>query len=230
MKKMMYNINLPKWSNDLAYFCGLLIGDGSLPKGFSRRPNGKIQKRHEISFVTTSLDFIINIYQPLFEKLFGIKPYIVRWKDKRRRKELFYCRVESKMLYNFLTKKLGILSGRKARIVYIPKMPNKYKIHFLAGLLDTDGGKKGSGFGISTASKKLSNFIEKMFSNLKLNYHYCPWKFKDHIYHQIYLNKENSVKILNIVPFKNKEKISFINQLCPGSSVGRALDFSANAW
>jgi len=88
MKKMMYNINLPKWSNDLAYFCGLLIGDGSLPKGFSRRPNGKIQKRHEISFVTTSLDFIINIYQPLFEKLFGIKPYRNRPPSARQANKL----------------------------------------------------------------------------------------------------------------------------------------------
>jgi len=27
---MKYNVNLPEWSNELAYFCGLVIGDGSL--------------------------------------------------------------------------------------------------------------------------------------------------------------------------------------------------------
>lgn len=72
----MYSANLPKWNIDLAYFCGLIIGDGSLPKGFSKRPNGKIQKRYEISFVSESLDFIINVYQPIFQKLFSIRPYI----------------------------------------------------------------------------------------------------------------------------------------------------------
>lgn len=210
---MKYNVRLPKWNKDLAYFCGLIIGDGSLPKGLSRRLNGKIQKRHEISFVSKSLDFIISVYQPLFEKLFGIKPYIVRWKDKHKINEVFYCRIESKALYDFLTVRLGMIVGKKARIASPLKMPEKYKIYFLAGLLDTYGGKKGSGFGISTASKRLSDFIKEMFSNLKLSYHYCPWKFKNYVYHQIYLNKKNSIKLLGLVPLKNKEKIEIIKCL-----------------
>ena len=230
VKKIKYIVNLPKWNKDLAYFCGLIIGDGSLPKGFSRRPNGKIQKRHEISFVSVSVDFIINVYQPLFEKLFGIKPYIVRWKDKYKRKELFYCRIESKNLYNFLIKKLGMISGKKARIASPLKMPEKYKIYFLAGLLDTDGGHKGSAFGFSTASKNLAIFVEKSFLKLKLKPKHSIWNFNNYDYHQIRLNKTDSIKILNTIPLKNKEKISFIKQLCPGSSAGRALDFSANAW
>jgi hypothetical protein len=209
---MEYKVCLPKWSNNLAYFCGLIIGDDSLPRGFSKRPNGKIQRRYEISFVSKSLEFIKNVYQPLFENLFGIKPYVVRWKNVSK-KEVFYCRIESKILYNFLTNKLGMIAGRKARIASPIEMPEKYKMYFLSGLLDTDGGKKGSGFGISTASKKLSDFIKKMFSDLDLKCHYCPWTFNGHLYHQIYLNKEDSIKILEIIPLRNKEKIYFLKCL-----------------
>lgn len=209
---MKYNVNLPKWSNNLAYFCGLMVGDGSLPKGSSKRPNGKIQKRYEISFVSKSLEFIKNVYQPLFKNLFNIKPYIVRWKDKHK-SEVFYCRIESKNLYNFLTNELGMIAGRKARIASPIKMPDRYKTYFLAGLLDTDGGKKGSGFGISTASEKMSDFVKLMLFKLDMKYHYCPWKFNGHLYHQIYLNKENSIKILEFVPLRNMEKIDFLKCL-----------------
>lgn len=212
---MRYNVRLPKWNSNLAYFCGLIVGDGSLPKGFSKRPNGEIQKRYEISFISTSLEFIKNVYQPIFEGLFNIKPYIVRWKDKRsgRRDELFYCRIESIELYNFLTNKLGMISGKKARIASPIKMPEKYKTYFLAGLLDTDGGKKSSGFGISTASEKISDFVKEMFSNLDLDYRYYPWNFNNHVYHQIYLNKEESIKILGVIPLRNMEKIRILNNM-----------------
>ena len=106
-----------------------------------------------------------------------------------------------------------MISGKKARIASPLKMPEKYKIYFLAGLLDTDGGKKGSGFGISTASEKLSDFVKMMFSKLDMKYHYCPWKFSGHSYHQIYLNKEDSIKILEFIPLRNKEKIDFLKCL-----------------
>ena len=48
---MKYKPILPKrWNSNLAYIFGLLIGDGSLPKTKSKRPNGKFQKRyHEVS-------------------------------------------------------------------------------------------------------------------------------------------------------------------------------------
>jgi hypothetical protein len=189
-----HTVKFPKWSNDLAYFCGLIIGDGSLPKSHSKRPNGKAQIRYEISFVSESLDFILTVYRPLFERLFGIKPYVVRWKGKGK-KEIFYCRVESINLYAFLTEKLGMISGRKARIASPISMPEKYKKFFLAGLLDTDGGKKGSGFGFSSASENLSNFVMESFQNLGLEPRHSLWNFNNYDYHQIWLNKRDSIKI-----------------------------------
>ena len=210
---MIYKANLPKrWSEDLAYLFGLLIGDGSLPSAYSKRPNGKYQKRHLIYFISNSKNFCDYVYIPSFKKLFGITPKIEFVKNKIN--PLYNCRIESKIIYEFLIKK-GYIPGRKAKIAKIPKMPKKYYYHILAGLLDTDGGKKGSGFGLSTASENLAKFCIQAFKNLNLPYHSCPWRYKDHIYHQIYIGKKNMAKILKSVPLKNNEKIAFLQSYTP---------------
>jgi hypothetical protein len=82
-----------------------------------------------------------------------------------------------------------MVSGRKARIASPISMPEKYKISFLAGLLDTDGGKKGSGFGFSTASTNLSNFVMESFQKLGFKPRHSLWNFNNYDYHQIWLNR-----------------------------------------
>lgn len=125
-------------------------------------------------------------------------------------------------VYNFL-KGLGLKTGKKSKIAIVPKMPAEYAVYFLAGLLDTDGGKKGSGFGLSTASKKLARFSMIMFKNLGIPYRSCPWEYNGHIYHQIYVHRNCAKLLLEKVPFKNIEKIKTLESMCLGSSVGRAL-------
>ena len=207
---MIYNVNLPKkWNKDLAYLFGLLLGDGSLPVTNSIRPNGKYQKRYLIYFICNSKSFLTAIYIPLFKKLFGLTPRADLIKNKIN--ILYNCRIESKAIYEFLKKK-GFTIGRKARIAKIPRqMPKKYYVYLLAWLLDTDGGKKGNGFGLSTASKDLASFCINVFKELNLPYHSCPWLYKEHIYHQIYINRKNMQKILKKIPLKNPDKIAFIS-------------------
>lgn len=209
-----------RWNKDLAYIFGLLLGDGSLPNSNTIRPNGKLQKRHVIHFVSDSKDFTINVYQPLFEKVFGLEPKMTA-RVRKNRNVLYECRIESKKLYVFLVK-MGYTSGRKARIATIPKMPSKYEIYLLAGLLDTDGGKKGNGFGLSTASPHFARFCEEMFKKLNLSYNSCPWHYKDHIYHQVYVPKSEMHKLLKAIPIQNKDKIEFIKTASVAQSV-RAL-------
>lgn len=210
---MIYTPKLPKrWNKELAYVFGLLLGDGSLPVANSIRPNGKYQKRHIIFFVSNSKEFLEEIYIPLFKELFGLtlKTELV----KNKKNPLYVCRIESKRVYEFLKKK-GFTIGRKAKIAKIPKMPKKYEIYLLAGLLDTDGGKKGNGFGLSTASKYLAAFCIKIFKKLELRHNSCPWFYKDHFYHQIYVPKLEMGKLLKAIPIKNKDKIKFIQDNAP---------------
>ncbi len=205
---MYYDMPLPKrWNKDLAYMCGLITGDGSMPNTSSSKPNGELQKRYSIQFFCKEKKFC-KLYQKIFEKLFLIRPRIEA--RKRVAKNVIYvCRIESMKVYKFL-ENLGMKVGRKARIATVPNMPKKYHVYFLAGLLDTDGGKKGSGFGLCTASAKLANFCKKTFQNLKIPYKSCPWIYRNHTYHQIYVNNKHVLKILPMIPIQNPGKIRFI--------------------
>jgi intein/homing endonuclease len=210
---MIYNVDLPKrWNEDLAYLFGLLLGDGSLPVTSSIRPNGKYQKRYMIFFVSNSKEFLEKVYIPLFKGLFGLAPRIELVKDKKN--PLYSCRIESKRVYEFLEKR-GFTMGRKAKIAKIPKLPKKYYVNLLAGLLDTDGGKKGNGFGLCTASKYLAAFCIEVFEKLRLPHHSCPWSYNEHIYHQIYVGKKNMGKILKTIPLKNLGKIEYLKSYLP---------------
>lgn len=203
-----------RWNADLAYLFGLLLGDGSLPIAKSKRPNGKYQRRYFISFVSNSKDFLDKVYLPLFKNVLGLTPYTSVVPNKIN--ILYNCRIESKIAYEHL-KSLGYTIGRKAKIAKIPKIPKKYQIYLLAGLLDTDGGKKGNGFGLSTASEDFAIFCKKVFDKLDIPYNSCPWYYNGHTYHQIYTKKSKMWKILKSIPIKNIDKINYIRL---NSSVG----------
>lgn len=211
---MMYDPKLPsRWDENLSYLFGLLLGDGSLPIAKTIRPNGKRQTRHLVYFISGEPEFINEVYIPLFKKVFGLIPKSTL-KIKENGNRAYNCRIESKKIYNFLNK-LGYTVGRKARIANVPKMPKKYQVYLLAGLLDTDGGKKGDGFGFSTASANLASFCIKMFERLDLPYHSCPWRFNNHTYHQIYIGRKNMWKVLKAIPIRNVNKIRFIKSYMP---------------
>jgi hypothetical protein len=200
------------WNADLAYLCGLLTGDGTLPNRVFRHPSGRIQKRYEIAFISEKVDFIKEVYRPLFENIFDLKPYITKVTTNRK-KPIFQCRIESKVVYLYLTEKLKLSSGKKARIAKVPPMPKEYEVYFLAGLLDTDGGKKGSGFGFTTASPYLAEFVSNKFKELNLKFSSCPWTFNEYTYHQIYVPKTKLHNFLSLIPIRNNEKIETIKVL-----------------
>ena len=123
---------------------------------------------------------------------------------------LYICTIESKTIYNFLNKEIGITNGKKAKIAKVPKLTKKNHIYLLAGLLDSDGGRKGNCFGLSTASQELADFCINMFKRLNLSFHSCPWFYNNHYYHQIYVHKKDFYKLLRYVPLKNNEKITYL--------------------
>lgn len=198
-------------NEDFAYLYGLIIGDGSLPKGGSVRPNGKKQKRSQIYFVSDSEIFIKETYLPLFKKVFGLMPYYSLIKGKKN--PLYFARIESKEAYELFLK-YGFKNGKKSFIAEIPSFfPKKLHKYFLAGLLDTDGGKKGNSFGLTTASFKLDSFFINFLKKKKISFHSCPWKYNEKIYYQTYVKRNEAWKLLKYVPLKNKGKIEFIKSL-----------------
>ena len=102
---MLYKPNLPDfWNEDLAYFFGLILGDGSLPNAFSKRKNGTYQRRYIIQFSCNSINFIKKVYIPLFERLFNLTPRLVI--DDNKKNLLYVLIIESKILYLYLEKKV----------------------------------------------------------------------------------------------------------------------------
>ena len=210
------SINQPtlpsEWNEEFAYLFGLLLGDGTLPNFSSKRPpnyKNKYQKRHVICFISNSKQFIERVYNPCFCSVFGLNPNIIK-RIRLNRNVIFWSRIESIMIYKFL-EKWGFTTGKKARIASVPKtLPDNLSPFLLAGLLDTDGGKKANGFGLSTASEHLAKFCMKVFDQFDIPFHSCPWHKNNHTYHQIYTGRRTMHKILEHIPLRHPDKISFL--------------------
>lgn len=147
--KIKINISLPQFSEDLAEFVGILIGDGSLSK-----------LNYEITISLNSLyEMPYAIYiKSLINKLFRISPRIYIQKGTIR------IRINSKALFNFLLQ-IGVPWGKKKK--EIPKWIGKrkeYIIGFVRGLIDTDGSifLSSDKCVLNFSSKELANETSKL--------------------------------------------------------------------
>ena len=205
----MHRPTLPQeWNPDFSYLFGLLLGDGSLPNCITKSGNYKPQKRHLVHFYSNSKIFVEEVYLPLFKKLFNIEPRNTILK-REGRSDLFVITIESKILYTFLKMK-GFTIGKKACIAKVPKIPESLEVFLLAGLLDTDGGKKGGGFGLSTASESLALFCIKVFKDNQIPYKSTPCPYNGHVYHQIWVRRTEMYRILRCIPLQHPDKIEFL--------------------
>jgi len=129
------NLLLPtSTSCDLAYLCGIIVGDGSI----SERPD---KKEYSLKIVGNPRDeqsLYHQVIGPKFRKIFGFTPKIGFMDTKTTYGFIIY----SKALFIFLTKKISLISGRKDQRLGIPNVfqnNDKLIVLFLQGLFDTDG-------------------------------------------------------------------------------------------
>ena len=123
----MRQIKLPEnYSEDLAEFVGILLGDGHL-------------NRQEFSIAGNSvgdMPYLSGYVKTLVEKLFSTEPKIIVKTDQ----QTMYLRIRSVEISEYLVK-TGLKNGPKNDIK-IPSwiMENEeYMKRFLRGLVDTDG-------------------------------------------------------------------------------------------
>ncbi len=121
--------SLPEMSADLAEFLGILYGDGCLVKcNFGVDVSG--DKRSDILFHKNKVG-------PLIKKLFNLE---VKFQIQ---KNCIHTRLHSKVLNEFLSKVYFFPIGEKKTKMRIPPQiyqRDEYKLAFLRGLFDTDGG------------------------------------------------------------------------------------------
>ena len=131
LKKLKLPNNL---SSDLAYLCGILVGDGSIY-------NRENKNEYVIKCVGNPLDEKELYYQvigPKFKKIFGFMPRIGYYDSRTT----FGFTIYSKTLFLYLTNVIGLLHGKKDERLRIPeiiKYNKKLLVPFIRGLFDTDG-------------------------------------------------------------------------------------------
>jgi len=131
----MIKISTPQLiNNKLAYFCGVLTGDGSI---YHRQEKSDYiikcvgNPSDEVSFYDT-------ILAPLIKELFSID-IVTKLHDSNK---TYGFTIHSKDLFRYLVEDLDLPAGKKYDRLKIPseiKNNNELKINFIRGLFDTDG-------------------------------------------------------------------------------------------
>lgn len=123
---------IPQLNNDIFYLLGVISGDGSLT--LSKRKRGGYHYHLRIySGEKKYLEYLNN----LFLNLFGIKGRI---KKDERKNSSFYISIQNASIFFYFVM-LGSEIGKKkiGKVSKIIKDNSEIFLHFLAGLVDTDG-------------------------------------------------------------------------------------------
>ncbi len=194
-------VKLPKLDKEMFYFAGVVFGDGHV-SGFIRQ---KGYRSYRIKIEKCRSDFSENYIPKLIEGLFGFKPRIYLGKKKS---ELVNIIINSKVVSKILTNVFSFSYGKKSDNVidFVKQFPEYLQLHFITGLLDTDGGISANSFSFCNSSKKtvlfVKDFMEKQNLSTKF-YKQTKGKFK---WYQIRIPLKDKNRFLKTFPLKNKRK------------------------
>ena len=124
-----------RMNGKLAYLIGVIIGDGYLSKAMRRKSHGR--GFHWKMVITGPHDYIVCL-RNIFHDLFSIRGGIIQ--DSRKR-DSWQLRFSCLILHRFFARVIGIPQGRKTthggwtRLELVREFP----LHFLKGLIDSDG-------------------------------------------------------------------------------------------
>lgn len=156
-------------TEDLAYLCGILAGDGYLaPEEDKKHKYNLICCGHPVD----EKEFYIQIICPLFYKLFNINPKLKSCSDGTIR-----IHFGSKAIHSLLTQVIGLPKGKKYLSLKIPDVflsDKKFTISFIRGVFDTDGcisfkkrGRDYPYYPVICLSQKSRKFVEEISEVLK---------------------------------------------------------------
>ena len=188
-------------TDELAYFLGIIIGDGSLPN------DGRMRFIH---LRKGNKEFVTRIYPELVARLFGVE-IRTRYSAKDNTYDSSFG---SRIVFRYLTKIFGIPSGSKARIVEIPPLifdsNASIKTSFLRGLFDTDGGISGGKVEFSTSSKRMFEGIKKVLK--EFGFEPRPYihhdKRYDKLHYYLFLRRSETNAFMSIIGSCNPKRIS----------------------
>lgn len=182
-------------SKNLAYFVGVITGDGYLAS-----------IRHRFGLHKANRQYLSTIYVPLAKNLFSLG---VKIRNGKRSYHLF---TRNKAIWLMLNKVFNIPKGRKSRIVRMPRIikqaSNEIKKSYLAGLFDTDGGRRRGGYGFTTASEWMFKDTLELLRKLGFNPQSDCWVNKKYnrMYYGWKVAKKEETEFFQQIPLKNRKK------------------------
>lgn len=224
-KERLKGLILPKeLTEDLAYFCGVLAGDGSI--GFRKN-----KKEYCIKCVGNPKDekeFYCTLIKNLIKKLFNID-IKSKFHDK---KTTYGFSLYSKNIVRYLTEFIGLPLGKKYDKLKIPEifLDNKELIrNFISGVADTDFHlaikKNRNNYPVIKGTSKSRSFIEEIKNFLESEgFKVCIYERKDFdkrvnkivITHIIeisgYKQLKKWIKEIGFKHQKNIKKIEFLKE------------------
>ena len=212
-----FDTMLPKrFSSDLFYMTGLIMGDGCIPMKFN-----KSGRQYEVFVEKANYPFIKGVVAPLFKSTFMLKNVKIRKQltniDKTRYRAYFMSRI----VYETLNKIFGIPAGKKSHIIRFPpvmeEMPFEFRMALFSGLVDTDWGRiRWNRFGTHMSSECLSKDYLELFRELDIELNVKRYVQKGKfVSYQCFMKKGDEAKLLDALnqyyPLKNTRRIKTIS-------------------
>jgi len=195
-----------KLTDELAYFLGIIIGDGSLPNGRMR----------EICIRKGNKEFMEEIYPQLVARLFDIK---IRTKYAGK-DNTYDASFGSRVIFRYVTKIFRLPSGPKAKIAEVPRLvlfsKPSVKASFLRGFFDTDGGiSGGKDIEFSTSSKKLFEETQELLKEFGLNprpYTHHDKRY-DKLHYYLFIRRPETRAFMEVIGSCNPKRIAAFNAI-----------------
>lgn len=187
-----------KLTKDLSEILGRHVGDGSITR-----------RTYTIKLVTNNKKFAM-IHAKDLEKLFGIKPKILKAKDRNYWEVKINSRALSAVLNTVFEQPLGRKSGIAKEPMIIKNAGINFEKTFLRGIADTDGSiwktKSGSmSFEIGSKSRELIKDCSRILEKVGFSTYTIKQKKKG--YNRLRISDYDVLKFSKIIGFKNPDKI-----------------------
>lgn len=198
------------FDEDMAYIIGAILGDGYISN--STKSKTDLSKDYRIALETMDFSFVDTFYQKV-TKFISTKTTIKVRAAKQNKVKTYYFQLRNKELYIYLTQTLNLPKGAKSTNLRVPQFiifanKNLQKC-FIAGLFDSDGGIRGRNIGFTMKNKDFMLDIQELLFKIDITSSKDSWWNKKYQrnYYGLRLNKENTIKFLNIISISNTEKL-----------------------
>ncbi len=189
-----------------AYLAGAIVGDGHITKGLKTKHSYFHRAIIEIGDKSYA-ELLLKMFKELVPTTTTVK---VRYRTGRQ--PLYTVAMNNKSFFHFLVFDLKIPTGAKSKIVCVPNKikcaSEDVKSAFLAGIFDTDGGKRGKTIGLTSASLQLICDVQDLLLQFDILSSFEVWRNTKYncFYYGLRIRRGSIDTFLSSVPVQDIQK------------------------